>query len=116
MKKISIVWHPTGNGHIHAADLPLVWDHVFDGHSRAIFLLDSKIDEAARPVRAFRMSAGLFPLQPPRSPSARQRARIVRPGHTVTEAVMWDYIAKFTEQPIQEDWNEQRRLYGFPER
>ena len=25
-------------------------------------------------------------------------------------------IAKLTEQPIPEDWNEQRRLYGFPER
>ena len=24
-------------------------------------------------------------------------------------------IAKLTEQPIPEDWNEQRRLYGFPE-
>ena len=23
-------------------------------------------------------------------------------------------IAKLTEQPIPEDWNEQRRLYGFP--
>ena len=25
-------------------------------------------------------------------------------------------IAKLPEQPIPEDWNEQRRLYGFPER
>ena len=25
-------------------------------------------------------------------------------------------IAQLTEQPIPEDWNEQRRLYGFPER
>ena len=25
-------------------------------------------------------------------------------------------IAKLTEQPIPEDWNEQRRLYGFPTR
>ena len=25
-------------------------------------------------------------------------------------------ITKLTEQPIPEDWNEQRRLYGFPER
>ena len=25
-------------------------------------------------------------------------------------------LAKLTEQPIPEDWNEQRRLYGFPER
>ena len=25
-------------------------------------------------------------------------------------------IAKLTEQPLPEDWNEQRRLYGFPER
>jgi len=25
-------------------------------------------------------------------------------------------IAKFTDQPIPEDWNEQRRLYGFPGR
>ena len=25
-------------------------------------------------------------------------------------------IAKLTEQPIPEDWNEQRRLYGFPMR
>ena len=25
-------------------------------------------------------------------------------------------IAKITAQPIPEDWNEQRRLYGFPER
>ena len=25
-------------------------------------------------------------------------------------------IAKLTEQPIPEDWNEQRQLYGFPER
>ena len=25
-------------------------------------------------------------------------------------------IAKLTEQPIPEDWNEQRRLYGFPQR
>ena len=25
-------------------------------------------------------------------------------------------IAKLTEQPIPEDWNEQRRLYGFSER
>ena len=25
-------------------------------------------------------------------------------------------IAKLTEQTIPEDWNEQRRLYGFPER
>ncbi|MBR4663035.1 MAG: hypothetical protein IKO93_04095 [Lentisphaeria bacterium] len=25
-------------------------------------------------------------------------------------------IAKLSEQPIPEDWNEQRRLYGFPER
>ena len=24
-------------------------------------------------------------------------------------------LAKLTEQPIPEDWNEQRRLYGFPE-
>jgi len=24
-------------------------------------------------------------------------------------------IAKLTAQPIPEDWNEQRRLYGFPE-
>ena len=25
-------------------------------------------------------------------------------------------IEKLTRQPIPEDWNEQRRLYGFPER
>ncbi len=25
-------------------------------------------------------------------------------------------IAKLTDQPIPEDWNEQRRLYGFPTR
>ena len=25
-------------------------------------------------------------------------------------------ISKITEQPIRENWNEQRRLYGFPER
>lgn len=25
-------------------------------------------------------------------------------------------IAKITEHPIPEDWNEQRRLYGFPVR
>lgn len=25
-------------------------------------------------------------------------------------------IAKLTEQPIPEDWNKQRRLYGFPQR
>ena len=25
-------------------------------------------------------------------------------------------IAKLTEQPIPDEWNEQRRLYGFPER
>jgi len=25
-------------------------------------------------------------------------------------------IGRLTEQPIPEDWNEQRRLYGFPER
>ena len=25
-------------------------------------------------------------------------------------------ITKLTEQPIPEDWNEQRRLYGFPTR
>lgn len=25
-------------------------------------------------------------------------------------------IAKLTAQPIPEDWNEQQRLYGFPER
>ena len=24
-------------------------------------------------------------------------------------------LAKLTEEPIPEDWNEQRRLYGFPE-
>ena len=24
--------------------------------------------------------------------------------------------ARLTEHPIPEDWNEQRRLYGFPER
>ena len=27
-----------------------------------------------------------------------------------------DEVAKLTEQPIPEDWNEQRRLYGFPTR
>ena len=25
-------------------------------------------------------------------------------------------IARLTEQPIPEDWNEQRRLYGFPDK
>jgi len=51
-------------------------------------------------------------------------------GGILTQNLVWDIveailagiepdglsIAKLTEQPIPEDWNEQRRLYGFPER
>jgi len=50
-------------------------------------------------------------------------------GGILTQNLVWDIveailagiepdglsIAKLTEQPIPEDWNEQRRLYGFPE-
>ena len=51
-------------------------------------------------------------------------------GGILTQNLVWDIveailagiepdglsIAKLTEQPIPEDWNEQRRLYGFPTR
>ena len=45
----------------------------------------------------------------------RSGRRLLHPGAAGIEPDGLS-IAKLTEQPIPEDWNEQRRIYGFPER
>ena len=68
--------------------------------------------------RPFQVSAKFF-----RSNVFRTRVlKLARLSTDIVEAILAGIepdglsIAKLTEQPIPEDWNEQRRLYGFPER
>lgn len=86
--------HPPRDGNIRTARFPVIGNEIFDGRLRAIRQIGdergktggSVLRPPARPVRAFRRSAGRFPLPPLRSPSARQTAQTVQPCRAWTSA------------------------------